>query len=85
MGIIRVRNILLILILIFTLVSCQKEDILSNQYEKNITDSTVNDTISKKIKLYEIVNKMSKKEHVKTKKRKRFKFKEFIKSKFKKS
>ncbi len=59
---------------------------LGNQYEKSLTDSTiVNDTISKKIKLYEIVNKMSKKEHVKTKKRKRFKFKEFIKSKFKKS
>lgn len=81
-----VRNIILILILIFTLVSCQKEDMLGNKYEKSLTDSTiVNDTISKKIKLYEIVNKMSKKEHVKTKKRKRFKFKEFIKSKFKKS
>jgi hypothetical protein len=80
-----VRNILLILILIFTLVSCQKEDILSNQYEKNLTDSiTVNDTINKKIKLYEIVNKVNKKEPVKSRKKKRFKFKEFIKSKFKK-
>jgi hypothetical protein len=81
-----VRNILLVFIFIFTLTSCQKEDILNSQYEKSLTDSTiVNDTISRKIKLYEIVNKVSKKEPVKTKKRKRFKFKEFIKSKFKKS
>lgn len=59
---------------------------LINQYEKNLADSTmIDDTVSKKIKLYDFVDKLSsKKEPVKNKKRKRFKFRDFIKSKFRK-
>jgi hypothetical protein len=81
-----VRKFLLILIVTISLISCQKEDMLINQYEKNLTDSTiVDDTVSKKIKLYDFVDKLSsKKEPVKKKKRKRFKFRDFIKSKFRK-
>ena len=74
------------MIVTISLISCQKEDMLINQYEKNLTDSTiVDDTVSKKIKLYDFVDKLSsKKEPVKKKKRKRFKFRDFIKSKFRK-
>lgn len=56
-----------------------------NQYKKIIIDSTIfQDTIiTKKLKLYKIVDKVSNKKEPKSKK-KRFKFKEFIKSKFKK-
>jgi len=81
-----VRKFLLILIVTISLISCQKEDMLINQYEKNLTDSTmIDDTVSKKIKLYDFVDKLSsKKEPVKNKKRKRFKFRDFIKSKFRK-
>jgi hypothetical protein len=82
-----VKKYLLIFILIFTLISCQKEDIVINQYKNIAMDSTtVQDTIGdKKLKLYDIVYKVSnKKDNVKYRKRKRFKFKEFIKSKFKK-
>jgi hypothetical protein len=81
-----VRKFLLILIVTTSLISCQKEDMLINQYEKNLTDSTmVDDTVSKKIKFYGFVDKISsKKEPVKNKKRKRFKFRDFIKSKFRK-
>jgi hypothetical protein len=82
-----VKKYLLIFILIFTLISCQKEDIVINQYKNIDMDSTtVQDTIGdKKLKLYDIVYKVSnKKDNVKSRKRKRFKFKEFIKSKFKK-
>jgi hypothetical protein len=74
---------LLIISLIFT--SCQKEDMIS-QYKDTTKDSTmVEDTVSKKLKLYEFVDKISsKKEPVKVQKRKRLKFRDFIKSKFKK-
>ena len=74
------------MIVTISLISCQKEDMLINQYEKNLTDSTmIDDTVSKKIKLYDFVDKLSsKKEPVKNKKRKRFKFRDFIKSKFRK-
>lgn len=81
------KSFLLIFILISTLISCQKEDMMINQYkEKNIDSTMVQDTISsKKLKLYELVDKVSsKKEPVKSRKKKRFKFREFIKSKFKK-
>jgi len=58
---------------------------LINKYEKKLTNlTTVNDTITKKIKTYKIIKRVGEKEQAKTKKRKRFKFKEFIKSKFKK-
>ena len=66
--------------------SCQKEDMIS-QYKDITTDSTmVHDTIGKKLKLYKFVDKISsRKEPVKVQKRKRFKFRDFIKSKFRKS
>lgn len=74
------------MIVTISLISCQKENMLINQYEKNLADSTmIDDTVSKKIKLYDFVDKLSsKKEPVKNKKRKRFKFRDFIKSKFRK-
>jgi hypothetical protein len=77
---------LLIFILIFT-ISCQKEDMVINQYKERTIDSTmVQDTVSKKLKLYEFVDKVSiKKEPVKVQKKKRFRFIDFIKSKFRKS
>jgi hypothetical protein len=69
-----------------SLISCKKEDMTSNQYQKKLIDSTlVSDTGSKKIKLYDFVNKISiKKEPIKVRKKKRFNFRDFIKSKFKK-
>jgi len=78
-SIIKVKKFLIIFILISTLISCQKEDMVINQYKKIIIDSTIfQDTIiTKKLKL------LSNKKEPKSKK-KRFKFKEFIKSKFKK-
>jgi hypothetical protein len=84
-SIIKVKKFLIIFILISTLISCQKEDMVINQYKKIIIDSTIfQDTIiTKKLKLYKIVDKVSNKKEPKSKK-KRFKFKEFIKSKFKK-
>lgn len=74
---------LLIVLLSFT--SCQKEDMIS-QYKDIITDSTmVKDTVDRKLKLYKFINKVSsKKEPVKIHKKRRFKFRNFIKSKFKK-
>ena len=65
--------------------SCQKEDMIS-QYKDITTDSTmVQDTVGKRIKLYEFVDKISsKKEPVKVQKRKRLKFRDFIKLKFRK-
>ncbi len=77
---------MLIFILIFT-ISCQKEDMVINQYKERTIDSTmVQDTVSKKLKLYEFVDKVSiKKEPVKVQKKKRFRFIDFIKSKFRKS
>lgn len=73
----------LIISLIFT--SCQKEDMIS-RYKDITKDSTmVEDTVGKRIKLYEFVDKISsKKEPVKVQKRKRLKFRDFIKSKFRK-
>lgn len=73
----------LIISLIFT--SCQKEDMIS-QYKDITKDSTmVEDTVGKRIKLYEFVDKISsKKDPVKVQKRKRLKFRDFIKSKFRK-
>jgi hypothetical protein len=58
-----------------------------NQYKERTIDSTmVQDTVSKKLKLYEFVDKVSiKKEPVKVQKKKRFRFIDFIKSKFRKS
>jgi hypothetical protein len=81
-----VKRFLLIFILIFT-ISCQKEDMVINQYKERTIDSTmVQDTVSKKLKLYEFVDKVSiKKEPVKVQKKKRFRFIDFIKSKFRKS
>jgi len=78
-SIIKVKKFLIIFILISALISCQKEDMVINQYKKIIIDSTIfQDTIiTKKLKL------LSNKKEPKSKK-KRFKFKEFIKSKFKK-
>ena len=74
-----------VLITTMIITSCKKDDIVLNQQENIEVDST------KKSKVYnfvDAVNKISskKEESVKTqsKKSKRFKFKEFIKSKFKK-
>ena len=74
---------LLIILLIFT--SCQKEDMIS-KYNNINTDSTmVQDTVSKNLKLYEFVDKISsKKEPVKVKRKKRLRFRNFLKSKFRK-
>ena len=68
-----------------TFTSCQKEDMIS-QYKDITTDSTmVHDTIGKKLKLYKFVDKISsRKEPVKVQKRKRLKFRDFIKLKFRK-
>ena len=57
-----------------------------SQYKDITTDSTVvKDTIGKKLKLYNFVDKISsKKEPVKVQKRKRLKFRDFIKLKFRK-
>lgn len=57
-----------------------------SQYKDITKDSTmVEDTVGKRIKLYEFVDKISsKKEPVKVQKRKRLKFRDFIKSKFRK-
>ena len=71
-----------VLITTMIITSCKKDDIVLNQQENIEVDST------KKSKVYnfvDAVNKIStKKEPVKSRKKKRFKFKEFIKSKFKK-
>ncbi len=74
-----------LLIVLFSLTSCQKEDMI-NQYKNITSDSTmVQDTVDRKLKLYKFINKASsKKEPVKVRKCKRFRFKDFIKSKFKK-
>jgi hypothetical protein len=79
-----VKKALLGSVLITTIIitSCEKDDIVLNQQKNIEVDST------KKSKVYnfvDAVNKIStKKEPVKSRKKKRFKFKEFIKSKFKK-
>jgi hypothetical protein len=79
-----VKKALLGSVLITTIIitSCEKDDIVLNQQKNIEVDST------KKSKVYnfvDVVNKIStKKEPVKSRKKKRFKFKEFIKSKFKK-
>jgi hypothetical protein len=73
----------LIISLIFT--SCQKEDMISKYNDISIDSTMVQDTVSKRIKLYEFVDKISsKKEPVKVQKRKRLKFRDFIKLKFRK-
>jgi len=73
----------LIILLIFT--SCQKEDMIS-KYNDTVIDSTmVQDKVSKNLKLYDFVDKISsKKEPVKVKRKKRIRFRSFLKSKFKK-
>jgi hypothetical protein len=74
---------LLIILLIFT--SCQKEDMISKSNDISIDSTMVQDNDSKKLKLYEFVDKISsKKEPVKVQKKRRFRFRYFIKSKFKK-
>jgi len=74
---------LLIVLLCFT--SCQKEDMIS-KYNDTVIDSTIyQDTASKRLKLYDFVDKISsKKEPIKVKKRKRLRFRNFLKSKFRK-
>jgi hypothetical protein len=74
---------LLMILLSFT--SCQKEDMISKYNDISIDSTMVQDTVGKRIKLYEFVDKISsKKEPVKVQKRKRLKFRDFIKSKFRK-
>jgi len=74
---------LLMILLSFT--SCQKEDIISKYNDISIDSTMVQDTVGKRIKLYEFVDKISsKKEPVKVQKRKRLKFRDFIKLKFRK-
>ena len=64
---------LLMILLSFT--SCQKEDMISKYNDISIDSTTVQDTVGKRIKLYEFVDKISsKKEPVKVQKRKRLKF-----------
>jgi hypothetical protein len=73
----------LIISLIFT--SCKKEDMISKYNDISIDSTMVQDTVGKRIKLYEFVDKISsKKEPVKVQKRKRLKFRDFIKLKFRK-
>jgi hypothetical protein len=57
-----------------------------SKYNNINTDSTmVQDTVSKNLKLYEFVDKISsKKEPVKVKRKKRLRFRNFLKSKFRK-
>ena len=65
---------LLIVLLCFT--SCQKEDMISKYNDISIDSTMVQDTVGKRIKLYEFVDKISsKKEPVKVQKRKRLKLK----------
>jgi|694.fasta_scaffold33412_14 hypothetical protein len=74
---------LLMILLSFT--SCQKEDMISKYNDISIDSTMVQDTVGKRIKLYEFVDKISsKKEPVKVQKRKRLKFRDFIKLKFRK-
>jgi len=74
---------LLMILLFFT--SCQKEDMISKYNDISIDSTMVQDTVGKRIKLYEFVDKISsKKEPVKVQKRKRLKFRDFIKLKFRK-
>jgi len=69
---------LLMILLSFT--SCQKEDMISKYNDISIDSTMVQDTVGKRIKLYEFVDKISsKKEPVKVQKRKRLKFRDFIK------
>jgi hypothetical protein len=59
---------------------------ISKYNDISIDSTMVQDTVSKKLKLYEFVDKVSiKKEPVKVQKKKRFRFIDFIKSKFRKS
>jgi hypothetical protein len=57
-----------------------------SKYNDTVIDSTmVEDKVSKRIKLYEFVDKISsKKEPVKVKSKKRLRFRNFLKSKFRK-
>jgi len=74
---------LLITLLIFT--SCQKEDMISKYHDTTIDSTVVEDKVSKNIKLYDFVDKISsKKEPVKVKRKKRLRFRNFLKSKFRK-
>lgn len=74
---------LLMILLSFT--SCQKEDMISKYNDISIDSTMVQDTVGKRIKLYEFVDKISsKKEPVIVQKRKRLKFRDFIKLKFRK-
>lgn len=73
-----------LLLILITFTSCQKEDMI-DKYKDITTNSTIQDTVGKKLKLYEFVDKVSnKKESVKIQKRKRLKLRDFIKSKFRK-
>jgi hypothetical protein len=58
---------------------------ISKYNDISIDSTMVQDTVGKRIKLYEFVDKISsKKEPVKVQKRKRLKFRDFIKLKFRK-
>ena len=74
---------LLMALLIFT--SCQKEDMISKYNDTTIDSTMVQDTSNKRLKLYDFVDKISsKKEPIKAKKKKRLRFRNFLKSKFRK-